>query len=62
MSVDTQTISPLQTTYYVMNMYEDKWVKISESFVNLEEAKQAYLILLKDYPFARLGGSSLKEN
>lgn len=57
MSADTQQIISPRHTYYVMNMRNDKWVKISQSFFNLEEAKRAYSRLLKEYPFARLGGN-----
>ena len=46
-----------QATYYVMNMKKDHWVKISDIYSNLEEAKQAYTKLIKRHPFARLGGS-----
>lgn len=57
MSLDIQqTILP-RPAYYVMDMRDDCWVQISELYFNLEEAKQAYSRLLKDYPFARLGGS-----
>ena len=45
-------------TYYVMNMKNDHWVKISDIYFNLEEAKSAYFELLKRHPFARLGGSN----
>ena len=51
-----QTFSS-QSTYYVINMKDDHWVKISDIYFNLEEAKNAYLKLLKRHPFARLGGS-----
>ena len=59
MSMDTQQIiSPqLELAYYVMNLREEHWVQISETYLNLEEAKQAYKGLLKEYPFARMGGS-----
>lgn len=46
-----------QSTYYVMNMKNDHWVKISDIYFNLEEAKNAYFKLLRRHPFARLGGS-----
>ena len=46
-----------QSIYYVMNMKNDHWVKISDIYFNLEEAKNAYRRLLKRHPFARLGGS-----
>lgn len=57
MSVDTQQIISSRHAYYVMNMRNDKSIKISQLFFSLEEAKRAYSRLLKEYPFARLGGS-----
>lgn len=60
MSVETQLINPSQHTYYVMNLHNDRWTKISECFFNLEEAKQVYSHLLKEYPFARIGGSQTR--
>ena len=62
MSVDTQQIYSNQPAYYVINMHNDQWVKISKSFFNLEDAKNAYSELLKEYPFARLGGKVWQEN
>ncbi len=56
MSVDTQQINTNQPAYYIINMRDDKWVKVSKSFKDLAEAKNAYTELLKKYPFARLGG------
>lgn len=61
MSVDTQQIISSRHVYYVMNMRNDKWIKISQLFFSLEEAKRAYSQLLKEYPFARLGGSNQHE-
>ena len=52
-----QQIYSSQSTYYVMNMKNDHWVKISDTYFNLEEARNIYLKLLKRHPFARLGGS-----
>ncbi len=46
-----------QSTYYVMNMKNDHWVKISDVYFDLEEANNVYLKLLRRHPFARLGGS-----
>jgi len=51
-----QTLSS-QSIYYVMNLKNDHWMKISDTYFSLEEAKKAYSKLLKRYPFARLGGS-----
>ncbi len=62
MSTDTQIITQPQTTYYVMNMRNDKWIKISKSFASLDEARQVYIDLLRNYPFARLGGSAIQDN
>ena len=53
-----QTFSS-RPTYYVMNIKNDHWVKISDIYFNLEDARSAYSKLLKKYPFARLGGSKL---
>lgn len=37
-------------------MRNDKWIKISQLFFSLDEAKRVYSRLLREYPFARLGG------
>lgn len=57
MSAQNQQTFSSQSTYYVMNMKNDRWVKISDTYFNLEEARNVYLKLLKRHPFARLGGS-----
>ena len=59
MSAQNQQTSYPRQTYYVMNMKNDHWVKISDIFLSLEDATIAYSKLLKIYPFARLGGSKL---
>ncbi|QMU62120.1 MAG: hypothetical protein GKR92_10605 [Gammaproteobacteria bacterium] len=51
-----QTFSS-QPSYYAMNMKNDHWVRISDSYSNLEDARNVYHKLLKRHPFARLGGS-----
>ena len=56
MSTQIQPNFSSQPIYYVMNMQNDHWVKISDVYFNLEEAKSAYSALLKRHPFARLGG------
>ena len=56
MSTQTQATISSQTTYYVMNLKDDHWVKISDTYFDLEEAQLAYSKLLKRHPFARLGG------
>ena len=43
-------------------MRNDQWVKISKNFIDLEEAKNAYSELLKEFPFARLGGKAWKDS
>ncbi len=50
-----QTFSS-QSIYYVMNMKNDHWERISDTYSHLEEAKNVYSVLLKRHPFARLGG------
>ena len=47
MSVDISKINSLAPIYYVINLRNDQWVKISELFSNLEEAKQAYSDIIK---------------
>ena len=39
-------------------MKNDRWVKISDTYLNLEDAQSAYSELLKRHPFARLGGGN----
>ncbi len=62
MSVDITQINSQVPICYVINLRNDQWVKISELFSNLEEAKQAYSNLIKEYPFARMGGSFKKDD
>ena len=57
MSAQNQQTFSSQLTYYVMNMKNDHWVKISDIYFNLEEVRNVYFKLLKKHPFARLGGS-----
>ena len=57
MSTQIKTSLSSQATYYVMNMKNDHWVKISDVYFDLEDANNAYIKLLKRHPFARLGGS-----
>jgi len=57
MSAQNQQTFSSQSTYCVMNMKNDRWVKISDTYFNLEEARNVYLKLLKRHPFARLGGT-----
>ena len=57
MSTQTKPNPSSLSTYYVMNMKNDRWVKISDVYLDLEEANNAYLKLLNKHPFARLGGS-----
>lgn len=56
MSAQIKQTFTSQSIYYVMNMKNDHWVKISDTYFNLEEAKNAYRTLLRRHPFARLGG------
>ena len=58
MSTQIKATLSSHATYYVMNMKNDRWVKISDTYFNLEEAQIAYSELLKMYPFARLGGGN----
>ncbi len=57
MSAQNLQTSSSRPTYYVMNIKNDHWVKISDIYFDLEEARSAYCKLLKRHPFARLGGS-----
>ena len=62
MNVDITQINLQVPIYYVINLCNDQWVKISELFSNLEEAKQAYSNLIKEYPFARMDGCFKKDD
>ncbi len=56
MSTQIQPALSSQVTYYVMNMKNEHWIKISDTYSDLDEAKKAYSNLIKRHPFARLGG------
>lgn len=60
MNLDITQINIIGPVYYVINLHDEQCVKISDIFSNLEEAKGAYSIIVKDHPFARLGGCADK--
>ena len=58
MSTQIQPSFSSQVSYYVMNMKNEHWIKISDTYFDLDEAKTAYSKLIKRHPFARLGGKN----
>lgn len=46
--------------YFVMNNTSGAWIKVSDEYSRLNDALRALEHLITRYPFARLGGMTLR--
>ncbi|MGH8501707.1 MAG: hypothetical protein ACREVE_04395 [Gammaproteobacteria bacterium] len=55
-----QHTQPEKRVYFVMNNTSGVWIKISDEYSRLTDAMRALERLILSYPFARLGGMTLR--